>query len=273
MKHYKMSKQEIKELVKRCQPIGDIDHNIDVYLDGKTPIENQDNKQVVVKAMDELAYRLFDETDEDYGVVIRQEATKLLAKLLPLDRDEVELAVASESSYNPERTDRMVDKILQLISQQQTLDRDNIDIVVEELRNLYGEGEDCDNCKEHGACGEWCYYLFATKLLSKLSPLDRNKAKKLFYSLFTHDWEPYWHGGKVNMKSVDFFFNEILQFTSQQQPDKQDKVIAEGEVENMLCYECNEGYMVGGKTTDEIFRDYCGSEIKLSIKKTKGILD
>ena len=81
MKHYKMNRQEIKELVKRCQPIGDIDHNIDVYLDNKTPIEKQDNMQVILNAMDELAYRLFDETDEDYDIVIKQEATKLLDKL------------------------------------------------------------------------------------------------------------------------------------------------------------------------------------------------
>ena len=50
---------------------------------------------------------------------------------------------------------------------------DMVKVIVDELRNEYGEGEECDSCKEHGECGDWCFYLVATTLLAKLNIPDR----------------------------------------------------------------------------------------------------
>ena len=50
---------------------------------------------------------------------------------------------------------------------------DMVKVIVDELRNEYGEGEECDSCKEHGECGDWCFYLVATTLLTKLNIPDR----------------------------------------------------------------------------------------------------
>ena len=249
-----------------------------------------DNKQIII---DEL----FFSNEKDIELL----ATDLLAKLSPLDKGAVWEIMENAFTDSSGAVLKHVNKILQLVgkgkytiqggkeimekrkrtehtvdikSQQQSLDKDNIDIVIEELRDWLLENEYTTTSDK---MLKVMFDSFATSLLKKLSPLNRKTNEQIDTDIYNiiesterKDFEAY---GEITdyVKSLieyELKHGEVVEFS-----DKQDKVIAEGEVENMLCYECNEGYMVGGKTTDEIFRDYCGSEIKLSIKKTKGILD
>jgi len=128
MKHYKLTEKELIKFLMdntraKTMTFGEV---VKDFLKSKTSIEiNQDNnRDIVIEELTSFLRKIDDELC--YVPAMKDFATDLLAKLSPLDRGAVELAVASESSYNPERTDRMVDKICSFIPQQQTLDRESI---------------------------------------------------------------------------------------------------------------------------------------------------
>lgn len=185
---YTISKSEIKGLVRRCQPIGEVDQNVDVYLQNKTPIENHDNKKIIV----------------DW--------------IKTLDVDDL---------YDEEN---IADNLLSQLTPQQSTSSDRVDKI--------------------------------------------NELKKFFYGLFTHDWEPYWNEGKVNMEIVDKFFDHVTKVISQLSIQSEGKVIAEGEMQESsvkgqfeLWVDVFNGKDLVVSLYGEEFEKYDGKKVKLILKE------